>query len=97
MSSLALIPWLDPETIIDAAGPWALLVVCAIIFAETGLSRPGSSSGVGFSWNSVITPSASVLRMPNAEASSAVTGIVATVRSAHVERWCAENVLKSIR
>ncbi|GAA1962554.1 DedA family protein [Microbacterium aquimaris] len=37
MSSLALIPWLDPETIIDAAGPWALLVVCAIIFAETGL------------------------------------------------------------
>jgi membrane-associated protein len=37
MTSLALIPWLDPETIIDAAGPWALLVVCAIIFAETGL------------------------------------------------------------
>lgn len=37
MHSLALIPWLDPETIIDAAGPWALLVVCLIIFAETGL------------------------------------------------------------
>ena len=34
---LALIPWLDPETIISAAGPWALLVVCLIIFAETGL------------------------------------------------------------
>ncbi len=33
----SLIPWLDPSTIIDAAGPWALLVVCAIIFAETGL------------------------------------------------------------
>ncbi|GAA1690751.1 VTT domain-containing protein [Microbacterium sediminicola] len=37
MHSLALIPWLDPETIIEAAGPWALLVVCLIIFAETGL------------------------------------------------------------
>jgi membrane-associated protein len=33
----ALIPWLDPETIIQGAGPWALLVVCAIVFAETGL------------------------------------------------------------
>ncbi len=33
----ALIPWLDPAAIIDAAGPWALVVVCAIIFAETGL------------------------------------------------------------
>lgn len=33
----ALLPFLDPETIITAAGPWALLVVCAIIFAETGL------------------------------------------------------------
>jgi len=32
-----LIPWLDPNTIIDAAGPWALLVVCLIVFAETGL------------------------------------------------------------
>ncbi|PJI51528.1 hypothetical protein CTI14_58620, partial [Methylobacterium radiotolerans] len=30
----ALIPWLDPQTIIGAAGPWALLVVCFIIFAE---------------------------------------------------------------
>jgi len=33
----ALIPWLDPETIINAAGPWALVVVCFIVFAETGL------------------------------------------------------------
>ncbi|KJQ54584.1 DedA family protein [Microbacterium sp. SA39] len=33
----ALIPWLDPETIIRGAGPWALLVVCFIVFAETGL------------------------------------------------------------
>ena len=37
MHSLSLIPWLDPETIIGAAGPWALLVVCFIVFAETGL------------------------------------------------------------
>jgi membrane-associated protein len=34
---IALIPWLDPEVIIAAAGPWALLVVCLIVFAETGL------------------------------------------------------------
>lgn len=33
----ALIPFLDPEGIIQAAGPWALLVVCFIVFAETGL------------------------------------------------------------
>ncbi|WP_425430279.1 DedA family protein [Compostimonas suwonensis] len=33
----ALIPWLDPETIISGAGPWALVVICAIVFAETGL------------------------------------------------------------
>jgi membrane-associated protein len=33
----SLIPWLDATNIIDAAGPWALLVVCAVIFAETGL------------------------------------------------------------
>lgn len=32
-----LIPWLDPAAIINAAGPWAVLVVCIIIFAETGL------------------------------------------------------------
>lgn len=37
MIHTSLIPWLDPNTIIHSAGPWALLVVCAIIFAETGL------------------------------------------------------------
>jgi membrane-associated protein len=37
MQPTALIPWLDPTTIIEAAGPWALLVVCFIVFAETGL------------------------------------------------------------
>lgn len=37
MLEASLIPWLDPQTIIAAAGPWALLVVCGIIFAETGL------------------------------------------------------------
>lgn len=34
---MSLIPWLDPANIIDAAGPWALAVVCFIVFAETGL------------------------------------------------------------
>lgn len=33
----ALIPWLDPELIINSAGPWALAVICFIVFAETGL------------------------------------------------------------
>ncbi len=37
MINTALIPWLDPETIIAGAGPWALVVVCFIVFAETGL------------------------------------------------------------
>ncbi len=37
MVPTALIPWLDPELIIKDAGPWALLVVCVIVFAETGL------------------------------------------------------------
>ena len=37
MIHTALIPWLDPESIIAAAGPWALLVVCFMVFAETGL------------------------------------------------------------
>jgi membrane-associated protein len=32
-----LIPWLDPEHLINGFGVWALLGVCAIIFAETGL------------------------------------------------------------
>jgi membrane-associated protein len=35
--SAALIPWLDPQHLIHTAGPWALLVVCFIVFAETGL------------------------------------------------------------
>lgn len=29
--------WLSPTNIIDWAGPWALVVVCFIVFAETGL------------------------------------------------------------
>ncbi|MFE6736809.1 DedA family protein [Microbacterium sp. NPDC057650] len=37
MHHAGLIPWLDPATIIGGAGPWALAVVCFIIFAETGL------------------------------------------------------------
>ncbi|MCC2034151.1 DedA family protein [Microbacterium allomyrinae] len=37
MHSIALIPWLDPAAIIAASQPWALLVVCFIVFAETGL------------------------------------------------------------
>ena len=32
-----LIPFLDPAELINAAGPWALLVVCLIVFSETGL------------------------------------------------------------
>lgn len=35
--SHGLIPWLDPQEIIEAAGPWALVVVSLIVFAETGL------------------------------------------------------------
>lgn len=37
MHAASLIPWLSPENIISGAGPWALLVVLAIVFAETGL------------------------------------------------------------
>ncbi|PJJ71664.1 membrane-associated protein [Diaminobutyricimonas aerilata] len=37
MAPAALIPWLDPETLITAFGPFALLGVCLIVFAETGL------------------------------------------------------------
>ena len=37
MVQTAFIPWLDPSVIIHSVGPWALLVVCGIIFAETGL------------------------------------------------------------
>ncbi|MCU1482117.1 MAG: hypothetical protein JWQ19_2903 [Subtercola sp.] len=34
---LAGINPINPEPLVQSAGPWALLVVCAIIFAETGL------------------------------------------------------------
>lgn len=37
MHHAGLIPWLDPHTIIDGAGPWAFAVVLFIVFAETGL------------------------------------------------------------
>ncbi len=37
MHHIALIPWLDPAAIISSAGPWALVVVLFIVFAETGL------------------------------------------------------------
>jgi membrane-associated protein len=33
----ALIPWLDPENLINGFGAFALLGVCFIVFAETGL------------------------------------------------------------
>lgn len=33
----ALIPWLDPDLLIQSFGPYALIGVCLIIFAETGL------------------------------------------------------------
>jgi len=33
----SLIPWLDPAHLIDTVGPWALVLVCAFVFAETGL------------------------------------------------------------
>ena len=37
MASSALIPWLDPANLIAGFGPFALLGVCIIVFAETGL------------------------------------------------------------
>lgn len=37
MTPLALIPWLDPETLILGFGAFALVGVCLIVFAETGL------------------------------------------------------------
>lgn len=37
MMPAALIPWLDPETLIHGFGAFALIGVCAIVFAETGL------------------------------------------------------------
>jgi membrane-associated protein len=33
----ALIPWLDPEQLINGFGAFALIGVCAIVFSETGL------------------------------------------------------------
>ncbi|MCU1545882.1 MAG: hypothetical protein JWP30_982 [Homoserinimonas sp.] len=37
MLPYAVIPWLDPETLINGFGAFALIGVCAIVFAETGL------------------------------------------------------------
>ena len=37
MVAAALIPWLDPQSLIESFGAFALLGVCAIVFAETGL------------------------------------------------------------
>ena len=37
MLPAALIPWLDPENLIPGFGAFALLGVCLIVFAETGL------------------------------------------------------------
>lgn len=37
MAPIALIPWLDPETLINGFGAFALLGICFIVFAETGL------------------------------------------------------------
>lgn len=37
MAPTALIPWLDPSALIEGFGPFALLGVCLIVFAETGL------------------------------------------------------------
>ncbi|WP_425954186.1 DedA family protein [Xylanimonas sp. McL0601] len=37
MVHTSLVSWMDPQAIIHGAGTWALLVVCLIVFAETGL------------------------------------------------------------
>ncbi|ROS59511.1 membrane-associated protein [Frigoribacterium sp. PhB160] len=37
MLPLATISWLDPEYLLSAFGPWAVLGVCLLVFAETGL------------------------------------------------------------
>ncbi|MHA6695735.1 DedA family protein [Homoserinimonas sp. A520] len=37
MLPYALIPWLDPEQLINGFGAFALIGVCAIVFSETGL------------------------------------------------------------
>lgn len=42
---LLLPPWLDPQAIINNAGPWALAIVALIVFAECGVFSllPGDS------------------------------------------------------
>lgn len=37
MVSSSLLPWIDPDSLIQNLGPYALIGVCLIIFAETGL------------------------------------------------------------
>ena len=37
MAATALIPWLDPSNLIDGFGAFAIIGVCFIVFAETGL------------------------------------------------------------
>ena len=37
MTAAALIPWLDPANLIEGFGAFALLGICFIVFAETGL------------------------------------------------------------
>lgn len=37
MLKTAVLPFLDPANMLEAAGPWSLLVVGLIVFAETGL------------------------------------------------------------
>ena len=37
MHPTALIPWLDPNNLIEGFGAFALLAVCVIVFSETGL------------------------------------------------------------
>lgn len=37
MLPAALIPWLDPENLIEGFGAFALLGICIIVFSETGL------------------------------------------------------------
>lgn len=37
MIATALIPWLDPQSLITGFGAYALIAVCAIVFGETGL------------------------------------------------------------
>jgi membrane-associated protein len=37
MHPSAFLPFLDPHALIDGAGPLGVLIVCAIVFAETGL------------------------------------------------------------